>query len=118
VRVLWRSLRSGSLTSSEGRVGETLLHVAHSHGIPLEGACEGSCACSTCHVVLPDAIYRRLPEPSDEENDMLDMAYGLTPSSRLGCQVRLEPWMSGLEVSLPVATRNFAVDGHVTSGHH
>ncbi|GJD09947.1 Adrenodoxin-like protein 2, mitochondrial [Galdieria sulphuraria] len=61
--------------------------LAHEHDIDLEGACEGSLACSTCHVYLDEKSYNKLPEPSDDENDMLDLAFGLTEYSRLGCQL-------------------------------
>lgn len=54
------------------------MHLAHENDIDLEGACEGSLACSTCHVIVEPEYYKRLPEPSDEENDMLDLAFGLT----------------------------------------
>jgi len=64
-----------------------MLEVAHRNDIELEGACEGSLACSTCHVIIDDqAVYDALPEPDDDENDMLDLAFGLTETSRLGCQ--------------------------------
>jgi 2Fe-2S ferredoxin len=56
----------------------SLLRVAHKNGIDLEGACEESLACSTCHVILDQETFDRLPEPIDEENDMLDLAFGLT----------------------------------------
>ena len=56
-----------------------MLEAAHSNDIELEGACEGSLACSTCHVIVEDvAMYDKLPEPTDDENDMLDLAFGLT----------------------------------------
>lgn len=61
-----------------GKVGQDLMHLAHENGIELEGACEGSLACSTCHVVVDPAYYGRIPEAVDEENDMLDLAFGLT----------------------------------------
>jgi ferredoxin len=70
-------------------LGKSLLEVAHANDIELEGACEGSLACSTCHVIVEDeALYRRLPEPCEDELDMLDLAFGLTDTSRLGCQAR------------------------------
>ncbi|KAF8995267.1 hypothetical protein BDQ17DRAFT_1430533 [Cyathus striatus] len=78
------------------------------------GACEGSIACSTCHIILPPHIYNALPEADDDENDMLDMAFGLTDTSRLGCQVKLTKEIGGMEVRLPSATRNMFVDGGVT----
>jgi len=72
----------------------------------MEGACEGSLACSTCHVILEDEIYDKLEEPTDEENDMLDLAPGLTETSRLGCQVIMSKDLDGMVVTLPNATRN------------
>jgi len=77
----------------------------------LIGACEGSVACSTCHVILPPEYYDLLPEPEDDENDMLDMAFGLTDTSRLGCQVKLTKELDGMTCTLPAATRNMFVDG-------
>jgi ferredoxin len=76
-----------------------------------KGACEGSVACSTCHIILPPEYYDLLPEPEDDENDMLDMAFGLTDTSRLGCQVKLTRALDGLTATLPSATRNMFVDG-------
>ena len=59
--------------------GENLLDIAQEHDLDMEGACGGSAACSTCHViVVDDAMYERIPEPEDDENDMLDLAFGLT----------------------------------------
>ena len=82
------------------------------------GACEGSLACSTCHVIVEDEeYYKRIPEPDDDENDMLDLAFGLTDTSRLGCQVKATKELDGLKVRIPSATRNFAVDGHVPKPH-
>lgn len=90
----------------------------HRNDIELEGACEGSLACSTCHViVLDDKFYQELPEPSDDENDMLDLAFGLTDTSRLGCQIIAKPELDGLKVAIPTATRNMAVDGYVPKPH-
>lgn len=93
------------------------MRVAHRNEIDLEGACEGVSACSTCHIILDPAIYRKLPLASDDEEDMLDMAPGLTETSRLGCQVTLEEFMDGMTVEMPKATRNFYVDGHVPKPH-
>ena len=92
------------------REGETLLDVAHNNGVDLEGACESSLACSTCHCILDTDIYDQLEEPCEEEEDLLDLAYGLTHTSRLGCQVKVTRDMDGMEVKLPSATRNFYVD--------
>lgn len=99
-------------------VGMSMLEAAHENDIELEGACEGSLACSTCHVIVMDEnYYSKLEDPTDEENDMLDLAFGLTETSRLGCQVIAKPELDGMRLALPAATRNFAVDGHVPKPH-
>lgn len=82
----------------------------------LSGACEGSIACSTCHVILTPETYDLLEEPGDDENDMLDLAFGLTDTSRLGCQIKLTKEMDGMVAQLPSATRNMRVDG-AKAGH-
>lgn len=75
--------------------------------LEMEGACGGSCACSTCHVIVEDdVLYDKMEEPSDDENDMLDLAFGLTETSRLGCQVQMSKELDGLVVKLPSMTRN------------
>ena len=84
----------------------------------MEGACECSLACSTCHVVLEPAVFAALEPPGEQEEDLLDLAFGLTPTSRLGCQVKLDAKsMQGARVTLPKATRNFYVDGHKPKPH-
>ncbi|XAR49861.1 Biotin synthase [Bertholletia excelsa] len=99
-------------------VGMSMLEAAHQNDIDLEGACEGSLACSTCHVIVMDVdYYNKLGEPTDEENDMLDLAFGLTETSRLGCQVIAKPELYGIRLALPAATRNFAVDGYKPKPH-
>lgn len=110
--------KDGDETEIKVPVGMSMLEAAHENDIELEGACEGSLACSTCHViVVSEDLYNKLPEPSDEENDMLDLAFGLTETSRLGCQVIAKPELDGMRLALPAATRNFAVDGHVPKPH-
>ena len=86
--------------------GLSLLDIAHKHGIEIEGACEGAMAGSTCHLIVDAAWYKKLPPPSEEEDDMLDLAWGLTATSRLGCQIILTDELDGLEVHLPAETRN------------
>lgn len=87
--------------------GDNLLDIAQANDLEMEGACGGSCACSTCHViVLDDGYYDKMPEPEDDENDMLDLAFGLTETSRLGCQVTMAKELDGLKVKLPSMTRN------------
>lgn len=87
--------------------GDNLLDIAQANDLEMEGACGGSCACSTCHVIVLDQdYYDKLPEPDDDENDMLDLAFGLTETSRLGCQVLMKKELDGLKVRLPSMTRN------------
>ena len=93
----------------EALVGLSILEVAHNNDIDLEGACEGSLACATCHVVLEEKIYEHLGEIEEAEEDMLDLAFGLTATSRLGCQIILTKELDGMRVKLPSATRNINV---------
>ncbi len=93
----------------EAPVGLSLLEVAHQNNIDLEGACEGSLACSTCHVVVDKEWYDVLSEPTEDEEDMLDLAFGLTHTSRLGCQIIMTEELDGLTIRLPAATRNMMV---------
>jgi ferredoxin len=103
--------------------GDNLLTIAQSFDIEMEGkfsptlpstktknfegACEGSCSCSTCHVIVEDeAMYDKMEEATDDENDMLDLAFGLTETSRLGCQIVMSKELDGLRVRLPSMTRN------------
>ncbi|KAM0723423.1 hypothetical protein Q7P37_000409 [Cladosporium fusiforme] len=87
--------------------GDNLLDIAQANDLEMEGACGGSCACSTCHVVVTsDEMFDKMEEPSDDENDMLDLAFGLTETSRLGCQVVMSKELDGLVVKLPSMTRN------------
>lgn len=94
----------------DAEVGQSLLDIAHHNGLndDLEGACEGSLACSTCHVVVSSKGYNLLPEASEEEEDMLDLAFGLTNTSRLGCQIIMTDELDGLEVTIPSESRNFS----------
>ncbi len=90
-------------------VGTTVLEAAHNNDIDLEGACEGSLACSTCHVIVDKNFYDKLQEPSEDEEDMLDLAFGLTPTSRLGCQIVMTKELDGLTVTVPDESRNVSV---------
>jgi len=90
----------------EAPLGLSVLEIAHRNDVDLEGACEGSLACSTCHVIIDEAWHGRLAQPTEEEEDMLDLAYGLTQTSRLGCQIRMTEALDGLVVTLPGGTNN------------
>ncbi|EKE78851.1 ferredoxin family 2Fe-2S iron-sulfur cluster binding protein [Oceanibaculum indicum] len=96
----------GTRHKVEAPVGLSVLEVAHRNGIDIEGACEGSLACSTCHVIVDPADFGRLEEPSEDEEDMLDLAFGLTKTSRLGCQIVMTEELDGLTVRLPSGTNN------------
>ncbi|MBI1244375.1 MAG: 2Fe-2S iron-sulfur cluster binding domain-containing protein [Alphaproteobacteria bacterium] len=103
-------LPDGTKKEVDAPVGLSVLEIAHRNDIPLEGACEGSLACSTCHVIVDKEDYERLPEATEDEEDMLDLAFGLTHTSRLGCQITITDELDGLKVALPAATRNMMVD--------
>ncbi|KAF8148411.1 2Fe-2S ferredoxin-type domain-containing protein [Crassisporium funariophilum] len=115
IKVHFKDSAGVLLKTVEANEGDDILSIAHEYDIDLEGACEGSVACSTCHVILPEEYYDLLPEPEDDENDMLDMAFGLTDTSRLGCQVKLTRELDGITCTLPSATRNMFVDGKKAS---
>lgn len=96
-------------TEVDAPIGQSILEIAHNNNIDLEGACEGALACSTCHIIVDPDFFDQLPEPSEEEDDMLDLAFGLTHFSRLGCQIVMTEALDGLVVTLPAATRNMSV---------
>ena len=98
--------KDGSEKIIEARNGQTILELAHQDDLPLEGACEGSLACSTCHVIVDPEFYNKLEAASEEEEDMLDLAFGLTQTSRLGCQIIMSDKLDGLRVTIPSASRN------------
>jgi 2Fe-2S ferredoxin len=100
----------GTRNEVEAPEGLSVLEIAHRNKLELEGACEGSLACSTCHIVVAQEWFDKLPDASEDEEDMLDLAFGLTATSRLGCQVIMNKNLDGLVVTLPAATRNMMVD--------
>ncbi len=97
---------NGEVTETEAGEGLSLLDVAQAAGMPLEGTCEGQMACSTCHVVVSAEWFDRLEQASEEEEDMLDLAVGVTRTSRLSCQIMLGPELEGLEVRIPPESRD------------
>ena len=98
--------RNGTAREVDAPLGLSVLEIAHKHGVDVEGACEGSLACSTCHVVVDPGWFPKLTKPTEDEEDMLDLAFGLEATSRLGCQLVMTPALDGLVVRLPAATRN------------
>lgn len=94
-------VEDGEEITVDAEVGKTLLEVAHANDIDLEGACDGSLACSTCHLILEQNVYDSLPPPEEEEEDMLDLAFDLTDTSRLGCQIKVDESLSGMVATVP-----------------
>lgn len=94
----------------DANVGESICDAALEHGIQIEHACEKSCACTTCHVIIREG-YDSL-EPADElEDDLLDKAWGLTPDSRLSCQALVAD--EDLVVEIPKYSINYAKEKKV-----
>ena len=93
--------RSGAEKTVEAPNGLSVMEVAIDNDVDIEAACEGSLACATCHMVLDPDWYEKLDPPSEDEEDMLDLAFGLTKTSRLTCQIRVSEALDGLRVSLP-----------------
>jgi 2Fe-2S ferredoxin len=100
----------GNRKEVDAPVGLSVMEIAHRHGVDIEGACDGSLACSTCHVIVEPAWSGRLDEASEDEEDMLDLAFGLEETSRLGCQIIMSEALDGLTVKLPAETRNMLLD--------
>lgn len=99
-------LKDGSQKKYEVSEGDSILDIAQANNLDMEGACGGSCACSTCHVIVDPEYYDKIPEPTDDEDDMLDLAYGLTETSRLGCCINMNKDLDNIRVALPQMTRN------------
>ena len=102
--------RDGNRKEVEAPLGLSVLEIAHRNDVDIEGACEGSMACSTCHVIVEPQWYAKLSEATEDEEDMLDLAFGLTATSRLGCQIIISDELDGLTVTLPGETRNMLMD--------
>lgn len=114
-----------------GHTSQTLLDLAHKNNIPLEGACEGNLACSTCHIYCPKDLFIRgddgnvffktgintIEKISDVENDLLDKVYKVQDNSRLGCQIKINKLLNDKVFEIPKATINMAVDGYVPKPH-
>lgn len=98
--------RDGTRRTVDAPVGLSVLEIAHKHGVDIEGACEGSLACSTCHVIVDADWFAKLKKASEDEEDMLDLAFGLEKTSRLGCQIVMSAALDGLVVRLPAGVRN------------
>jgi ferredoxin, 2Fe-2S len=98
--------QNGTRREVDAPLGLSVLEIAHKHGVDVEGACEGSLACSTCHVIVDPDWFAKLVKPTEDEEDMLDLAFGLEETSRLGCQIVMTDKLDGLVVRLPAGSRN------------
>lgn len=96
----------GEKIAAQGEPGTRLLELGQAKGMPLEGTCEGQMACSTCHVVIDAAWFDKIPAAVDDEEDMLDLAAGVTRTSRLSCQIELTEALDGLVVHIPAEARD------------
>ena len=108
IKVRFISANGTAITEVDAAPGTRLLELAQQYDQPLEGACEGAMACSTCHVLIAPADFDKLPPPSNEEEDMLDFAASVTRTSRLACQIWLTEGLQSLEVRMPASSVNMA----------
>ncbi|KAH9817589.1 2Fe-2S ferredoxin-type domain-containing protein [Melampsora americana] len=111
IKLMFKNHKGELIKEVEGNEGDDIVDLSWEWDLDLEAACEKSIACSTCHCIFTREVYDRLPEPTEDEEDMLDLAFGLTDTSRLGCQVKITKEMNGTTITLPSATRNLRVDG-------
>lgn len=91
----------GIVTEVDAPLGLSVMEVAKQNDVEIEASCEGSLACSTCHLIVDPEWYPKLGEPSEDEEDMLDLAFGLTATSRLSCQIEVTEEIDGLKVKVP-----------------
>jgi ferredoxin len=117
VNFTFKYLADGTEVKVAGEIGKNILKTAHENKIDIEGACDCSLACSTCHIILDQKIYESIPPAEEVEDDLLDLAFGLTHTSRLGCQVILTKEFEGQIIEIPSATKNLYVDGHKPQPH-
>jgi len=104
VTIFFQEGRNASKISCSAPIGKTVLDVALDHDVDIEGACGGELACSTCHVILQPDVYEKIPSKKEEENDMLDLAWGLTNTSRLCCQIKVTADLYGAVFVVPDET--------------
>lgn len=109
VRVTFIHADGENRTEAAAAPGTRLLELAQANLLPLEGTCEGQMACSTCHVIIAKQDFAKLPQASEMEEDMLDLAAGARRTSRLACQILLTDLLDGLTVHIPGESRNMQV---------
>ena len=108
VKFNYKYLSDNKIVPVEAEEGQSLLEVAHANDIDIEGACDSSLSCSTCHIILEDKIFKQLPKPVEEGEDLLDLAFSLTSTSRLGCQIKVTKEFEGTTVCIPSVTKNLS----------
>ena len=93
---------NGDTNEVEGEVGSTVMETAIKNAVPgIEAECGGACACATCHVYVAEEWRPTVGEPDAMEEDMLDFAADVRPSSRLSCQIKVSDDLNGLVVTVP-----------------
>jgi len=106
VKFFFKNSKENKVVEVEGIVGQSLVDVSKKYQQDIEAACDQSLACSTCHLILEKEVYNKLDKACDEEEDLLDLAYGLTDTSRLGCQIKVSKLIEGKTFTIPSATKN------------
>jgi ferredoxin len=106
IKVNFISADGKNIVTATASEGDDLLTIAQINLQPLEGTCEGQMACSTCHVIVSAEDFEKLPEATEMEEDMLDLAAGARRTSRLACQIILTPELDGLTVRIPSESHN------------
>lgn len=97
----------GKQIHCEAPLGKTLMEVGRDNNVDIEAACDGTCACSTCHVYIDEEHFAKLPKPTEDELDMLDLAIDVRPkSSRLSCQCQVTSELDGLVATRPKEISN------------
>lgn len=117
IKFFFRSSKDDKITEVEGIKGESVVDVSKKYDLDIEAACDQALACSTCHVIFDDETFDKLEEMKEEEEDLLDLAFSLTETSRLGCQIKVDEYLSGKTITIPSASRNLYVDGHKPEPH-
>eukprot|EP01061_Rhynchopus_euleeides_P034242 TRINITY_DN57984_c0_g1_i1.p2 TRINITY_DN57984_c0_g1~~TRINITY_DN57984_c0_g1_i1.p2 ORF type:complete len:129 (+),score=54.49 TRINITY_DN57984_c0_g1_i1:126-512(+) len=100
VRCVFKTRHQGVI-EAEGKVGQSLMQAGKDAGVDIEAACDGACACCTCHCFVDERYIDKLPPRSEDEEDMLDMAIDLRDNSRLACQISLTNELDGIVVEMP-----------------
>ena len=97
-------LEDGTEKTIETEEEASVLEIAHANDIDLQGACNGACACATCHVIVDEKSFVKLPTISQEEEELLDFAFGVASTSRLACQVKITKELDGIRIKIPSVT--------------